>query len=189
MIRSRALLRPAPVALFLALIALAGCQPGTGTQGPASADLAADVIRPPSPFDPLPKGGPGECWAADVTPAVFETVTEQVLVTEAQRDAAGNLIAPPVYSSEAHQRVVKEREAVHFRTPCPDQMTVAFVATLQRALKARGYYMAPVSGTMDAATAESIRRFQEPLGLDSPTLSLRAARALGIVTTDLDEIQ
>lgn len=183
MIRSRAL----PVACLLVMIALAGCQPGT--QAPSTANLAADVIRPPSPFDPLPKGGPGECWAADVTPAVFETVTEQVLVTEAQRDDVGNVIVPPVYSSEAHQRVVKEREAVHFRTPCPDQMTVAFVATLQRALKARGYYMAPVSGTMDAETAEAIRRFQEPLGLDSPTLSLRAARALGIVTTDLDDLE
>ena len=186
MIRSRALLRPAPVALFLALIVLAGCQPGT--QGPSTANLAADLIRPPSPFDPLPKGGPGECWAADVTPAVFETVTEQVLVTEAQRDAAGSVLVPPVYRSEAHQRVVRDREAVHFRTPCPDQMGVAFVATLQRALKARGYDMAPVSGAMDAETAEAIRRFQEPLGLDSPTLSLRAARALGIVATGLDEM-
>jgi uncharacterized protein (DUF2126 family) len=52
---------------------------------------------------------------------------------------------------------------------------------LQRALKARGLFPGAVTGVEDAATREATRRFQAARGLDSGTLSLAAARELGIV--------
>lgn len=171
-----------------AALALAACQPGPRPEAPSTADLKSEIRRAASPDAPPPADAPGVCWATDVTPAVIETVSEQVVVTPEQRDAAGRLLAPASYRSETHQRIVRDRTAVHFRTPCPDQMSLEFVATLQRALKARGYYLAPVTGALDAPTRDAIRRFQEPLGLDSPVLSLAAARALGLVTTDLKDL-
>jgi hypothetical protein len=171
----------------LALMLTAGCAAGPVPDAPATADLSTELRRARSPDAAPPADKPGVCWAADVTPAVFETVTEQIATPE-QRDAEGRLIAQASYHTVTRQRIVSDRRAVHFRTPCPEAVTVAFVASLQRALKARGYYLAPVTGEMDATTRDAIRRFQEPLGLDSPVISLKGARALGLVTTDLQDL-
>jgi peptidoglycan hydrolase-like protein with peptidoglycan-binding domain len=46
-----------------------------------------------------------------------------------------------------------------------------------------------VTGEMDPATAEAVRRYQADHGLDSPMLSLAATRQLGISTTALDQLQ
>ncbi|NHX28166.1 peptidoglycan-binding protein, partial [Escherichia coli] len=54
------------------------------------------------------------------------------------------------------------------------------VASLQRALNARGYH-APISGVMDDATRQAVRRYQAGQGLDSADLSLDTARKLGLV--------
>jgi hypothetical protein len=165
--------------------ALAACQPGK-VQAPAKAELADALVRLDGPGPP--PAGPGECWASSVTPAVIETITEQILVSEAVLDDAGRTITPAIYETKTHQRMVNDREEVWFRAPCPEDMTAQFVATLQRALKARGLYALPVTGVADAATAESVRRFQAGLGLDSPILSLAAARALGISSADLSSL-
>jgi hypothetical protein len=131
-----------------------------------------------------PSEGDGICWADDVTPAIIETVTEQVLVSPEVRDADGALITAAVFQSEASQRIVQDRRDVWFRTPCPELLTVDFVATLQRALKARGYYRGDLTGQLDAPTRRAIRQFQEPLGLDSERLSLATAQSLGILETE-----
>lgn len=173
---------------FCSALMLAACQQAYTPEAPATANLAAGLIRAKSPDAPPPKGAPGKCWATDITPAVIETTSEQVIVTPEQRDATGRVIAPASYRSDTHQKIIKDRQAVHFRTPCPEAMTVDFIATLQRALKARGYYLLPVNGALDAPTRDAIRRFQEPLGLDSPVISLDGARALGIVAADLEDL-
>lgn len=168
--------------LLLASVALlAGCQNAVMPEAPARADLTLGLLRE------KPDDDGGRCWANDVTPAVIETVTEQVEVAPAGPDANGAM-QPAIYHSETQQRIVKDREEVWFATPCPAEMTVEFIATAQRALKARGFYLLPLTGEMDSATGDAIRRFQEPLGLDSPVLSLGAARNLGIVATDLDKL-
>lgn len=129
----------------------------------------------------------GACWGKDVTPAIIETVTEQVLISEEQRDAAGKITQPASYRSNIHQRMVQDTREVWFRAPCPDSLTVSFLATLQRALKARGLYTAAITGEMSTETAEAIRRFQAERGLDSPVLSLAAAQELGLLATDLED--
>ena len=165
------------------LLLVAGCaRPAVAP--PEQALLSAELVHLPEGSQPPPE--PGVCWAKDTTPAVIETVTEQVLVTPEQRDANGNITTPASYQTKTHQRLVQDHAEVWFRTLCPEEFTVGFVASLQRALKARGLYLAPVTGGMDATTAEAIRRFQSGLGLDSPTLSRTAATELGLVAVGAD---
>jgi len=161
-------------AVLLAL-ALAGCA-DPSAQPPGRADFSADLIvrKEPGP----PPGPKDACWQADIRPAVIETVTEQVLL---QPERAGQ---PAVYGTSTSQRIVSDRATVWFRAPCPAEMTPEFTATLQRALKARGFYLLPLTGVMDGPTRDAIRRYQHSRGLDSDHLSLAAARELGIVAVD-----
>jgi hypothetical protein len=135
-----------------------------------------------------PPASPGACWGKDTTPAVIETVTEQVVISEELRDKAGKLTQPASYRTDTHQRMVQDTSEVWFRAPCPDSQSVTFTASLQRALKARALYLAPVTGEMNAETAEAVRRFQAERGLDSPVLSLAAAQELGLLATDISKL-
>ena len=171
----------------LLLAALAACDSGA-PKGRATADLSQGVMRVSGPDVPPPPAAEGACWTSDVTPAIIETVSEQVIATAAVTDADGRVLSPATYATSSHQRILRDRQTVHIRTPCPEDVTPDFVASVQRALKARGYYLAPVTGTLDPSTREAVRRFQEPLGLDSPELSLEAARRLGIVAADPDAL-
>ncbi len=102
---------------------------------------------------------------------MFETVSRQ-------RIAAGGQVV-----TETRQSLVRPRETVWFAVPCAAP-TPAFAASLQRALKARGLFPNPVTGVIDDDTRMAVRRFQASRGLDSGTLSLAAARALGLVPAE-----
>lgn len=168
-----------------ALLLLLACAP-VQVEAPTRADLGIELVRLKQPGPP--KGPEGACWGVSTTPAIIETVTEQVVLQQEMLDEAGKVISPASYRTETHQRMVRDREEVWFRAPCPVDMTGDFVATLQRALKARGFYLQPLTGVLDAHTSEAVRRFQADRGLDSSRLSLAAARELGIVSTDLDQL-
>lgn len=175
----------APLLAALMTLAMAACAgPGTPV-APSRGDFSSElvVVRDAGP----PKGPAGACWQADIKPAVIETVTEQVLITPEARGEDGQVI-PAVFGTETSQRIVEDRETVWFRAPCAQEMTVDFIATVQRALKARGLYLLPLTGVLDAPTREAIRRFQRSRGLDSDHLSLAAARELGIVSADPDRL-
>lgn len=126
----------------------------------------------------------GRCFANDTAPAVIETVRVQELESEALRDAAGNVIKPATFRTVIRQQILRERAPIRFETVCPQNYTPDFVATLQRALKARGYYNGEINGTLDTMTGTSIRVFQRENGPDSVLLSLQTARTLGIVALD-----
>lgn len=160
---------------------LSACGSPIPVQAPASEDLTGEAIRVVQASPPAqPEGA---CWGRDTIPAVIETVTDTVLVQPEVRDAEGKVIAPASYKSEARQRMVHDREQVWIRTPCYNQLTPDTIITLQRALKARGYYLMPLTGELDDATQSAIRRYQAEHGLDTPVLSLRAAETLGLVAT------
>lgn len=165
----------------MAALGLMACQPAT-IDTPARADLAlGQVIRN---GDTPPDGPAGQCWDRDIKPAVIETQTDQVLVQPEVRGADGTLVTSAIFSTETRQRMVQDRAQVWFPAPCPDDFTQELVATLQRALKARGFYLLPLTGAYDAPTMAAVRRYQAGRGLDSPKLSLGAARELGIVAAD-----
>jgi len=155
-----------------ALIALAGC---AQTVAPEADDAGAG-----------PRAN-GQCTASEVTPAVYEQVMGQVMVVPEQRDAAGAVVHPPVYRNAPVPRLVRPRGEVRFPAPCPAQMTADFIASVQRALYARGYLTGTITREMDAATRAAIRRYQAERGLDSDQLSLDTARELGLVAVDLPQ--
>jgi hypothetical protein len=60
---------------------------------------------------------------------------------------------------------------------------------MRAALAARSLYDGPVSGRIDTATSAAVQRYQAGTGLDSPILSLAAARGLGLIATPLDQLE
>ncbi|MFW8636309.1 peptidoglycan-binding domain-containing protein [Cribrihabitans pelagius] len=173
---SRSILWPLPPAwpkgalAALLLAALTACN-GAGTGD--SATRAGHYAPPGAP--------PGTCWSKHTRPAVIETVTSQVLVRPAETDAAGQVVRAALFRTETRQEIVEPRRETWFEIPCALSMTPEFIRTVQRALAARGLYRGPVHGRMDAATRAAVQRYQQPMGLDSGTLSLSAARKLGLV--------
>lgn len=138
---------------------------------------AIEVLRGAGP----PDADPSACYAHEATPAVIETVTDQVMLQPPQIATDGRVLEPAVFITETRQRIVEERRELWFQVPCELQLDDPdFIAPLQRALAARGFYTGPVTGVMNRRTERAVRDFQAPQGLDSPILSLAAARQLGL---------
>ncbi|MCZ4353055.1 peptidoglycan-binding domain-containing protein [Roseovarius aestuarii] len=161
----------------------------------ASLPLSACDTAPPSGEPDVvqtlaeapPGAAPGTCWGKVVTPAVIETITDQILMQPPEVLSDGAVTAPAVYKTETRQAIVQERKVTWFETPCAADLTPEFVSSLQRALKARGYYRAGINGEMDTRTRAAVRRYQKTEGLDSGILSLAAARRLGLIAVDLPD--
>jgi hypothetical protein len=154
-----------------------------------SACMAAERQAPgPLAEPPVVADGEGRCLSRVTTPAIIETVTEQVIVQPAVLDSDGSLRSPAAYRTVTRQRILRERREVEFATPCPEVMTTQFNASVQRALKARGYYAGPINGVLDSRTGRAIQRFQRDRGdVDTPVLSLRSARDLGLVAVPRED--
>lgn len=162
---------------LMAIFALAACDTPVAKMG--EPDLVQNLAEAP------PGAAPGTCWGKLVTPAVIETVTDQVLVQPPTALGDDAIAAPGVYKTETRQHIVTERKVTWFETPCPADLTPDFVASLQRALSARTLYRGAISGQMDGRTRTAVRKFQRLEGLDSGILSLAAAQRLGLVAVDL----
>jgi len=165
----------------LAALLLAGCvQPPEVARRSAPADIATRAEAPP-------EAAPGTCWGKEAEPPETRAVIEPVMVQPAQLGSDGTVLSPPIYRREPQQRIVRQGRETWFETPCPEALTPEFVSSVQRALAARDLYDGPITGEMDAPTSRAIRSFQEPLGLPSGTLSLTAARQLGLAPAILPE--
>lgn len=175
--------RPHILALFCGLALAACADPAVPPDAPAPPRLRLEADLGAQAVTRRPEDRPGTCWHQDIRPALFETVTEQVIETPPTTDASGRVTRPAQIRSETRQRQLRPRQTIWFPVPCAADGagTPGFNATLQRALKARGFYGGPVTGELDPATIEATRRFQALQGLDSGTLSIEAARTLGIV--------
>lgn len=160
----------------MAGIALMGCG------GPLANLNEPDVVQR---LETAPPGArPGSCWGKSVRPAVIETVTEQILLQPAEIHANGKVVSPGIYKTETRQQIVQERKETWFETPCAADLTPDFIASVQRALKARGLYRGPITSVMDARTRAAVRAYQKSQGLDSGILSLAAARQMGLVAVE-----
>lgn len=127
-------------------------------------------------------GTDGLCYGKDVSPAVIETVTEQVLVQPAVIDSNGLMRSPAAYRTVTRQQILRERREIEFEAVCPTDLTPDFIATLQRALQARGGFAGHISGQMDRQTERALRRWQaQQRGPNSAILSIAIARDLGLI--------
>ncbi len=163
-----------------ALASLSACgELPTGALAPSEPEVSRSLGAAP------PGADPGSCWGKYVTPATIETVTEHVLLQPAEIGVDGTIRSTPVYKTETKQVIVEERRELWFETPCATDMTPDFVASVQRALAARGLYRGPITGEMDSRTRRAVRAYQEPQGVPTGILSLAAARKLGLVGVDL----
>jgi hypothetical protein len=170
-------LRGCSIALCLA--ALSGCDLATTDAGPPEPGVVEATTQGPA------GAPPGSCWGRTVSPAVIETVTEQVQVQPAQISATGEIQSLPIYRTDTRQKILAPRTDNWFQTPCADQMTPQFVSTLQRALEARGVYAGAISGQYDQPTRKAMRIYQISAGgPDSPILALTTARGLGLIAVD-----
>ncbi len=167
-----------PLAL---LTGLAACMQDGGQ---IAADPGDEAVITDFTLGP-PGAKPGACYGKDVTPAVIEQVTEQVLIAEPVIGPQGNIISPAEYEDHSSNRVVSGRKVIYFETPCPPRWTPSFIASVQRALQARGIYSGAITETLDQPTRRAIRAFQLQRGLNSSILSTESARALGLVEVDL----
>ena len=107
-----------------------------------------------------------------MTPAVVETLTVRVPLGDRRTRI------------ETEQEIVTARWEVWFATPCRGQVTPDFTASLQCALAARDHCSGPITGAMDKATRDAVRRHQRRRGLESGFISLTAARDPGLVAMD-----
>ena len=139
---------------LLGSLCLCACAPQIPVDGPDPGDLSREAIT--LTHAGPPPGPEGTCWAHDLIPAVYETTTLQSLVTPERKDAAGRIVVPASYTSVSQLRVVQDRRDIWFTSPCPDEITPQSLVTLQRALKARGYYDQSLTAEMDAATTEAL---------------------------------
>ncbi|MGX9357302.1 peptidoglycan-binding domain-containing protein [Roseobacteraceae bacterium S113] len=174
--RRRHILAAAPrmgaMAMSCALV-LSGCMTQYDEQPRFTALEAARI--------PAPAGAPaGSCWAQDVTPAVIETVTAQVMVSPPAYAADGSVVAPASYATETRQQIVKEREIFEFETVCPAEITPQFIASLQRALQARAIYFHEITGQFDPATDAALRYYQFNQGRNTGILTIETAREFGL---------
>ena len=163
-------------AVATALCALSACEmPKTGspkTHSIQTVGFAQDT----------PKGAAtGTCWGKTISPAVIETINHEILLQPAQVSLDGRIQQPAVYKKEDIQQIVKPRQETWFETVCPTLLTEEFVASLQRALSARGSYRGAVSGLMDDRTLRAIRKFQLGGEFDSGNLTVASARTLGLI--------
>lgn len=161
---------------IIALAVLSACQ----------ATTSGNVTR--STSEPLrtrmegpPNSDPDDCWGRVTTPAVIETVTNQILLQPAQIGSDGQIRSMAVYKTETSQQIVKERQDLWFETICATEQTPEFISSVQRALQVRGVYRGPINGQMTSRTLRAIRAYQTPQGLESSILARAAARKLGLI--------
>lgn len=164
--------------LILAALGLAACDE-TVTSNAIAPDLTEVIGIPPDGADP------NACWTQTVSPATIETVTQKVLVTPARISPDGRVQTPPVYRNETRQIVATPRREEWFETPCAQDMTPEFIASVQRALVARGYLTGEATGVLDAPTRRAIETYQSRAGINAEMLTVAAARKLGLWAVDL----
>lgn len=175
------------VTALTSTVCLSGCQQTIADAPYLAAFSEPEILRAEDAGAP-PGARSGSCWGRDVTPAVVETVSEQIMVQPPEVLADGTVLSPGIFRTETQQRILKERRELWFESPCEEIWTEEFTASLQRALKVRGHYYGPVTGTRDGRTRAAIRRYQTTGGLDSAILSMESARRLGLVAVPRDTV-
>ena len=135
----------------------------------------------------LPKGATvGSCYAQEITPAVIETITLRTPLLPERRSVnietgETTVIRAATFNTKVVQRIVSPRSEVWFETICPHLYTERFVNSLQRALRARGFYGGILTGWMDPQTNLAVKLYQRKLALNSDILAISTVEEFGLV--------
>lgn len=160
-----------PPGLLAALALVAGCVgvPGGGGESRVLPDADHAQIFP---------GPDGACLGHEITPAVLETVTDQVRLPREAPDAG----APASFRTVTRTEIVSPRRVTEFEAVCPEELNPHLVASLQRALAARGAFSGDATGEWDGATAQAVADWQAANGGPaSPVLAVATARDFGLI--------
>lgn len=174
------------LALLLTAGLLSACQTPDVTRSAVSpGDAAIAPLADPVVVD----SDTGTCFARATTPALIETVTEQIMVQPALIRSDGTVETPAAFRTVTRQRILRERREVEFETPCAAVLTPPFIASVQRALLARGYFRGPITGRYDTRTQRAVERYQtDQDDVLTSQLTLRTARNLGLVALPRDAL-
>ena len=166
------------ILVMIMAIALLACAP-TAVEPPANIDPISRATAPPD-------APPGTCWGKTINPAVIKTRTQKTLLRPVRISADGQIQAAPIYKTDTMHTIERPRQQNWFEIPCDAQMTPDFVASVQRALQARGHYDGPITSEMDRRTRLAVRRYQKTEGFDSEILTAATARKLGLIAVTGD---
>ena len=127
------------------------------------------------------------CFGHEFTPAIIETVTEKTPLTPARlavdiETGKTTVVREATYKTVTMRKIVQPRREQWFSAVCPHFYTERFVKSLQRALKARGFYSGKLTGWMDEQTNIAVKLFQRKFDVDSPILTVQAAEEFGLVS-------
>ena len=125
-----------------------------------------------------------QCYFEKITPAEISTQVETRLVQPEKRNIAGQLVSPAQYETKRTQTITKPRSVTKIDAVCPEDLTPEFIASLQRAFKARGLFSSTNTGSMDTSTRRAILNFQSVRGVKSATVMKATAQELGLVVVD-----
>jgi hypothetical protein len=130
-------------------------------------------------FTERPKGV--GCVANIAGPAVTEIISETILVEPAQIGPDGVETRPAIYRKITRPQTINEGSGTWFMRVCDVELTPDVIATLQRALSARGAYRGFATGQMDARTMRAIQSYQAARGLDSAQVSVEMLVEFGLL--------
>ena len=119
-----------------------------------------------------------------ITPAEIFTQIKTRLVQPEKRNTAGQLVLPAQYETIRTQTITKPRSVTKIDAVCPEDLTLEFIASLQRAFQARGLFFSTITGAMDTPTQRAILNFQTARGVVSATVMKATAQELGLVVFD-----
>lgn len=148
---------------------------GCGLSGPSVSEFS-DPEQAVSVAQAPDGARPGSCWGRETTPAEIQTVRRQIPLP------GGG------FETRISQEIVKERRDYVFEVPCNLELTPEFIASLQRALRARDAYSGLATGRMDRKTRDAVRVYQQAQGVDTSVLTLSTAQSLGLSVVREDQL-
>lgn len=147
--------------------------------------VVSTLTDPDNPH--LPKdAAPGSCYAQEIIPAVIETITARTPILPERRavdikTGATTVIREATFDVKVVQRIVTPRQEIWFETICPHLYTERFVKSLQRALRARGFYSGVLTGWVDPQTNLAVKLYQRKLSLNSEILAISTVEEFGLI--------
>ena len=134
--------------------------------------------------DEIARRSSDQYYFEKITPAEIFTQINTRLVQPEKRNTAGQLVLPAQYETIRTQTITKPRSVTKIDAVCPEDLTLEFIASLQRAFQARGLFFSTITGAMDTPTRRAILNFQTARGVESATVMKATAQELGLVVFD-----